>query len=83
MANNAVKGKQINVKVNEAEKAGIKAKADAIGLDVSEYMRFTALNADVKVTVKGKNDSRVKELEDQLTKEREEHRKEIIKLKRG
>lgn len=44
---------QMNVKMTNAEKARIKKKAQEAGMgnNVSEYMRFTAMNAEIKVVV--------------------------------
>lgn len=43
------KSKNIFIRVNDAELAAIKAKADAVNLSVSAYLRFVALNAVVEV----------------------------------
>lgn len=36
---------RIDIRVDEAEKAGIKQRADAAGLSVSEYVRMTVLGS--------------------------------------
>lgn len=51
----AIKDTQVNVKMSEAEKAKIQENAKRLNMDVSEYMRFTAINAEVKAIVKKKD----------------------------
>ena len=45
------KSNLIQVKVNEQEEEIIVAKAKKLGLTVSAYLRFVALNAEISVNV--------------------------------
>lgn len=46
---------QVNIKMGLEEKGIIEEKSKALGLGVSEYMRFMAINGEVKITVKRKD----------------------------
>lgn len=45
----------ITVRCTAQEHKEIKAKADALGMSISEYIRFVALNAEIKAIVGGKS----------------------------
>jgi uncharacterized protein (DUF1778 family) len=47
----ADKERAINVRINDREYKLIQEKARALNMKLSEYVRFTALNADIEVKI--------------------------------
>jgi uncharacterized protein (DUF1778 family) len=54
MTSNKEKG--LNVRINEKEYKLIQEKARILNMKLSEYIRFVALNAEIKVIVGGKGE---------------------------